>query len=435
MIGLPLATALGLAAIIGAGIFVLSGTAIAIAGSYAIVAFVLVGIVALIVALEFGELCSMFPNLRGASYSYVYEAFGSELSFITGIIIFFSGATSISVVALGFGSYLATLIGPGAAAYVMPVAIALIAVIAIVNILGAKKAAEADLGLVITKILILMLFIGFAMYFALGTGHFAVTNFAMPGSKIGITVIFSASIAIFFAYSGFGTISTLTAEVRGGSRTAVKAMVLAVMISLVLYTTIVFSLMLLAPASSYKIAADPFAFALSSAGAPSWLSVAIDIGAMVATASAAVAMMLSASRTVYQMGADGLLPSITKKFNKDTDSAVNGVIISSVIAFFMLFAGNIFVIAAVSSFGLLFAYLMVSLAVIHFRRTKRAAAFRMPLYPYLTVVAIVILLAFMTGIPREALIVGVILIIVLLGTYYLLREMRFKRVIRIRIFK
>ena len=109
-ISVIVATAVGLGAIIGAGIFVLSGTAIAIAGRNALIAFALVGFVALIVGLELGELGSIMPNVKGASYSYTYKAFGSELGFITGIVKYVSWATAISVISLGFGSYLATLV-------------------------------------------------------------------------------------------------------------------------------------------------------------------------------------------------------------------------------------------------------------------------------------------------------------------------------------
>ena len=84
------ATAVSLGAIIGAGIFVLSGTAIALAGADAIIAFIIVGIVAFMMALQLGELGSLMPKLKGASYSYTYKAFGSELGFITGILIYFS---------------------------------------------------------------------------------------------------------------------------------------------------------------------------------------------------------------------------------------------------------------------------------------------------------------------------------------------------------
>lgn len=123
-VGLAAATAVGLRAIIGAGILTLSGTAIARAGDWALFSFILVGLVAIVVALEMGELGSLFPQASGASYSYAYEAFGSELGF-TGISLYFSEAGSISVIALGFGSYFVNLFGLSASGDVSLIAIGL----------------------------------------------------------------------------------------------------------------------------------------------------------------------------------------------------------------------------------------------------------------------------------------------------------------------
>jgi basic amino acid/polyamine antiporter, APA family len=176
-VGLAVATSVGLGAIIGAGIFTLSGTAIALAGDWALFSFVLVGLVAVIVALEVGELSSLFPNLNGASYSFVYEAFGSELGFITGLLLYFSYASSIPVVALGFGSYLANLLGlsAGNTSYF---AIALIGALTMVNLGGIRKAARADFGLVIVKIVILLAVILFSAIYV--SEHGSATNFLSP---------------------------------------------------------------------------------------------------------------------------------------------------------------------------------------------------------------------------------------------------------------
>jgi Amino acid permease len=123
LIGVPLATAVGLGAIIGAGIFVLSGTSIALAGADALIAFVVVGLAAIILALEMGELSSLMPDVKGASYSYTFKAFGSRIGFITGIFRYLSLAVSISVVSLGFGAYLSSLLKLSASAYSIPFAI------------------------------------------------------------------------------------------------------------------------------------------------------------------------------------------------------------------------------------------------------------------------------------------------------------------------
>ncbi len=433
-IGLSAATAVGLGAIIGAGIFTLSGSAIALAGSNALLAFILVGVVAIIIAMELGELGSIMPDVKGASYSYVYNAFGSELGFITGIFRFSSYSIGISAIAIGFGAYFTSLFGLASSMSVY-FSILLIAVLAAINLRGIKKAANADLGLVMLKIGVLIVFIAFAMLIAFRSpSSFAVNFFTAHGQK-GIGAIFDASVAIFFAYSGFQTVSTFTSRVRNGAKGAANAILLSVIISMVIYVLVIIALIALMPASKYTINADPLSVALSYSHAPAYMPIIVDIGALVATASAALSMILGASRTVYQISADGLLPRILRKYDKDRDVAMNGVILSSIIAVLMLFAGNIYVIAAISNFGVLFSYFLIGFAVMHFRRHGRKAAFKTPLYPYLTIAGTVGVLAFMIGMPREALVFGVVLALLSLVAYYALREIEDKKVVKVRLFK
>ena len=431
-IGLAAATAVGLGAIIGAGIFTLSGTAIALAGDWALFSFILVGIVAVIVALEIGELTSLYPNLNGAAYSFVYEAFGSEMGFITGLLLYFSYASSIPVVALGFGSYLASLLGlaPGDADYF---AIALIAVLTVVNLAGIRKVARADLGLVIVKILILMAVIGFTVLYV--RDHGSATNFlALKAPGTGASGVFSASVAVFFAYSGFQAISTFATNIEGGATAAARAILLSVAISMALYVFIAASMLALVPASKFTISADPLAFVVSSVRAPAYLLTVVDVGALVATVSASLALLLSSSRMLRQIGLDGLLPKALRSYDEARDVARNGVLVSALIAVPMLYSGNIFVIAAISNFGLLFSYLMSSLALVHFRRLGRMGSFRIPLYPYLPITAMVAVLAFIIGMPQQALVFGVVLMLVLLVVYYALREYEEKEPVKVRFF-
>ncbi len=430
-ISIPVAVAVGLGAIIGAGIFVLSGTAVAIAGGYALLAFILVGFIALLVSLEIGELSSLMPNETGASYSFVFRAFGSELGFITGILLFFSYASSISVISLGFGSYLSSVLNLPTE-FNIPFAILLIFVLSILNILGIKKAAKADSLLVAIKVSILVLFILAALFIAFSHHTFSIINFSKPEGNI-MLAIFSASVAIFFAYSGFQSISTFTSKIKGRNGAA-KAIVIATSISLVLYVLVVFALLSLMPASAYKINADPLSFALLRVHAPSWIFILVDIGALIATTSASIAMILSSSRILYQMGKDRLLPRLFRNYNSQKDVAINGVIASSIIGVVMLFSGNIYTIAAISNFGLLFSYLMTSFAFLHFRRLGKKSSFTAPFYPYLPLITIFLLFVLMLGMPKIALTLGVILIILLISIYYTLRELKMKKPVAIRLF-
>ncbi len=435
LISVPVATAVGLGAIIGAGIFVLSGSAIALAGADAIIAFLIVGSIAVLVALQMGELGSIMPDTQGASYSYVYNAFGSELGFITGIIFYFSSAVAISAISLGFGSYLAGLLGMQSV-YAVYLAIPLILVLAALNLLGIKKAANADFVLVLIKMAVLALFIAFALNFAFGLGHFNLSNFGISASQAGLAPLAAASIAIFFAYSGFQTISTFTSEVRGGARSAAKSIMLAVILSLVVYTAVVISMLLLAPSSAYKVStADPISLALNAVSAPYGLELLVGIGALIATASASLAMLMRSSRIVYQLGKDGLLPRFLRRYNAKKDVSPNGVLVTVAISVAALFAGNVYIIAAISAFGVLFTYLMSSFALVHFRRIGKHGGFKAPLYPYISAISIIFLLGFMYGMPREALIIGIVLILALIITYYFLREYDEKKIVKTRLFR
>ena len=310
----------------------------------------------------------------------------------------------------------------------------LIVVLSLINMLGVKKAAQTDLGLVIVKICVLLVFVGFAMFVALTNKGLGISNISFGASGGTISAIFAASVVVFFAYSGFQSISTLTDRIKGGTRGYVTAILSAVVISIVLYLLVVFSLLLLLPPSAYQISADPLSYALTHAGAPQWLFIIVDVGALVATASATIAMILTASRSLYQMSVDKLMPKFLSKYNSRTDMAQNGILISAMIGVLMLFSGNIYIIAAIANFGLMFDYLIIGFDIIHFRRIGVNAPFRMPLYPYLPILGIVLLLAFFSGLPNEALVIGVILIISLIGIYYTLREVKRKKIIRVKLF-
>jgi basic amino acid/polyamine antiporter, APA family len=145
-------------------------------------------------------------------------------------------------------------------------------------------------------------------------------------------------------------------------------------------------------------------------------------------------MILRSSRQIYQMGLDHLLPFLTTNYDKKKDVAINGLIISAGLAILLLFAGDIYTIVSISNVGLFISYLMVSFAVIHFRRAGVKPPFKSPWHPYLSIITIIALLAFFIGLPAEALILGLVLMLVILIVYYFLREVRGKPPVRVRLF-
>jgi APA family basic amino acid/polyamine antiporter len=421
-VSLAEATAIGLGAIIGAGIFVLSGTSIALAGSYSLLAFIFIGVLSVLTALILGELATILPHVKGSTYSYAFEAFGHELGMLTGVMVYFSYSTSISAIAEGFGSYLSSLVGMH---LVIPFAILLIGVLTAVNLLGIQKAAQTDLILVLLKLSVLSFFIAFAIIIALP--HFTPYHFYSTPQQSTVTNFFSASVAIFFAYTGFQVITTFADKVRGGPRAAARAVMISVVVSMVFYVLVVLSMIILVPASEFKIVADPLEFALSYAKAPSWVIYVIDAGGLIATTSATLAMILASGRTLYQMSLDLGLPSFLKKYDEEKDVPTNTVILSSAIAVVTLFSGNIFVIASISNFGLLFSFVVSALALVHYRRKGVVGSYKTPFYPYSVTLTVVLLLSLLLGFPREALEINIGIMIMIIFASYVAKDIREER--------
>ena len=440
------AVAVGLGGIIGAGIFVMSGTMVSLAGWGALLAFAMTGLVAVIIALEMGELSSEMPRESGASYSFVYNAFGSELGFITGILLYLSFAVSISAIALGFGSYLASLTGlpSGWTSYLF--AALLIVALTSLDLRGVSEAARADFFIVAFKIAVLVAFIGFALLAGQSLG----ANLARPPQG-GVSGVFSASVIAIFAYAGFQSIATMTPNIRGGGRTAAKAILVAVAISLVLYVLVTLALLALVPTDLYAFRADPLSFALQSAAAPSWLFLLVNLAAMAATASASLAMIIAGTALMSQLSVDGLLPGALGRARTRHGTPVAALALTAAFGIAFMFLGDIYVIAAVSNFGILFSYLITGFALVKIRRMRRhpetharalqeagiasEGLFEMPLFPYLPAVGTAILIGFFFAFPSLALSIGIGLILSCLIAYYALREDRDEPVIRIRFFR
>lgn len=439
------ALAVGLGGIIGAGIFVLSGTMISLSGTGALIAFVLTGFVAVILALEMGELVSSMPNSSGASYSFVYNAFGSELGFITGVSLYLSFAASVSAISLGFGTYLASMLGMSTANFSHIFAIILILVLVGVNLEGIAEAAKADMVIVAFKVAVLVIFIIFALLF----GHFLSSNVKVPPIN-GTSGIFAASVIAMFAYAGFQSIATMAPHIKGGGRTAAKAILVSVVVSLFLYILVTLALLSLLPGTSFGQVADPLSFALKSASAPSWLFYLVDLAALAATTSATLAMMIAGSQLVFQLSEDGLLPRYFRRTEKKKGAPISAVLVTAVVGILLMFSGNIYIIAAISNFGILFSYLISGFALIKIRRARRHPdahsqfienaklamqnVFEMPLFPYLPIAGIVLLIAFFFGFPTIALSAGIGLVLACIIIYYAMREDKDEPVVKIRFF-
>jgi basic amino acid/polyamine antiporter, APA family len=392
------ALAVGLGNIIGAGIFVMAGSAIDAAGPGALVAFAITAALAISVGLSTAELSSTFSSLEGGVYSFARETLGETMGFLVGWFRLIAYAVSGGAVALGFSGYL---IGIGAPAYVYtPAAVLLILVLSLVELRGVRLASLAEEWLVLVKIVGLGVFV--VAVFTLTTFHGINFTPAFPYGALGIL---SAANIAFFAYSGFNTIATLTPDVQDGEKTVPRAIISSIVISTSLYVLIVFSLLVALNWSSYGTASNPLSLALSAIRAPLPISLIVDFAALAATFAVTLSLLVAGSRTAKQMGEDKLLPSFLDK------SSILPTVLVAAIMLGSLALGNVQSIAIVANFGIIFSYMLTGLEVAVARRKGFRPKFHSPGYPYTQAFATVLSIIMLLTLGLSSLTLGIITLI------------------------
>jgi basic amino acid/polyamine antiporter, APA family len=398
------AVSVGLGNIIGAGIFVLAGSAIQAAGPGALVAFGVTALLAITVGLNTAELSSRFPNLEGGVYSFARATMGDTVGFLVGWFRLIAYAVSGAAVALGFSSYLISAGMPAETYY--PAAALLIIALTLVEVRGIRLASEMEVGLVIVKIVGLAIFLA-AVFALAGFSH---GNFTPLFPTGGLGVLVAANIA-FFAYSGFNTIATLTPDVQDGERTVPRAIIASIVISTALYVLVVFALLLALNWTAYG-SANPLALALGSLNAPSAVSYAVDVAALAATFAVTLSMIIAGARTTKQMGEDALLPRWLGRGSVVPAVVIAGVMVAS------LGLGNVESIALVANFGIILSYMLTGVQVAITRRGGSATKFSSPGYPSVQVFSVVLSAAMLLGLGTQSLLLGVLTLFAGLAVHY-----------------
>ena len=254
-IGLFGVTALGIGAIIGSGIFVVTGIVAGIAGPAMIISVIIAGIIALFSALSVAELSVYLPE-EGGTYVYARKLISPFAGFIAGWIWIFSNIFVGAAVSLGFAHYFVTLFP------VVPVkgiAVIICLIFIIINYIGLKESTLLNNTLVSLKILILLFFIAF------GLGYFNGSQMT-PFAPAGISGILSGAALIFFAYTGFARVTIMAEEVKDPEKTIPRSIYFALAISTVLYILVSVIAVGLIGASALSQSGSPLAAAIGVSG-------------------------------------------------------------------------------------------------------------------------------------------------------------------------
>jgi APA family basic amino acid/polyamine antiporter len=416
-------TAMGIGAIIGAGIFVLTGTAAAkFAGPSIILSFVLGGIVCAFVGLCYSELAAMLP-VCGSSYTYTYATLGEIFAWIIGWDLILEYAMGAATVAVGWSGYIVSLLhnvginippalatapgtaikladGTTATGIVNLPAVFIIAILTTMLVLGTKESARLNNIMVAVKLIVVVAFIALGMFF-INSAHwhpFIPANTGEFGS-FGASGILRGAAVVFFAFIGFDAVSTAAQEAKKPQRDMPIGILGSLFICTLLYILVAGVLTGLVPYAELNVP-DPIAKGVDAIGL-TWFAILIKIGALSGLTTVILVLLYGQSRIFFTMSQDGLLPPLFAQVHPRLQTPHRSQILIGTIVAIVAALTPINVLGEMVSIGTLFAFILVCGAVIYLRRSDSNALrpFRVPGVPVVPILGILFCLLLMAGLP------------------------------------
>ena len=359
-------TVYGVGNILGAGIYALIGEVVAYTGNFSWLVFIIASIIGALTGLSYAELSAMFPK-SAAEFVYTEKAFKIRLlSFLLGWIIIFSGILSAATVALGFGGYLAALIGIPTIIPVAIFAVVLIVILSLINFVGIRASTMTNILFTLIEASGLILII------IIGIPHLGTVNFFVLPLGTSFSSIFSAVALIFFAYIGFEDIANIAEEVKKPARNLPRAIIYSIIITTILYCLTAFSVVSILDYELIAASPAPLSEVAKEILGPVG-GIIMSFIALFATANTVLIMMIVTSRMMYGMARDKALPEgiskVSPKF-KTPAVAILITMILTIIPLALYFFGNISTIADATVFGVLVTFFLVNLSLIVLRKKK-----------------------------------------------------------------
>jgi amino acid transporter/nucleotide-binding universal stress UspA family protein len=400
-LGLFEATMIGVGAMIGAGIFVLTGIAVGNAGPAAVIAFALNGVVTLFTALSYAELASAIPE-AGGGYSYIKKVMPNSIAFMSGWMLWFAYIVACSLYAKGFGSYflefferyipsfthnVVSVLGEGPAVAVLTVLIGILFLA--VNIIGTHATGKTENIITMAKIVILSVFIFFGVKQVLGAPEITAENFS-PLFPLGFSGVLAAMGLTFIAFEGYDLIATVSEEVKEPRRTIPKAILLSLSITIVIYLLVVFSCIGAVPAAeglpTWQLIGKYKEIGIIRAAQgfmPKFGVILILGGGLFATLSALNATIMASSRVAFSMGRDWMLPNLLSRVHSIRRTPVMAISLSGFLFLLVAVALPLEIIGISSSLLFLMTFALVNIALLMYRRrsTSPRPSFRVPFFP------------------------------------------------------
>jgi APA family basic amino acid/polyamine antiporter len=427
---------LGVGAIIGTGIFVLTGQAAAAnAGPAIVLSMVVAGLASALAGLCYSEFAASVP-VAGSAYTYAYATLGEFVAWVIGWDLILEYALGAATVAVGWSGNLMTLLhqmglgfpaalsaapgtvvavaggDPVTAVFNLPAVLITIAVTALL-IFGVSESATANAVVVVIKVAVVLIVIASgALFIDRANWHpFLPPNTGTFG-EFGWSGMLRGAGVIFFAYIGFDAVSTSAQEARNPQRDLPRGILGSLIICTVLYVLVSGVMVGLVPYKAMLNEPAPLVIAVQAAAdraaGTSWqgvmavVKVLVTVGALAGLSSVMLVMMLAQPRIFLAMSRDGLLPPWASRIHPRYHTPHISTIVTGVVVALAAGLTPIATLGTLVSIGTLMAFVIVSLGIIVLRRTRPdlPRPFRMPLVPFLPLLSAAVSFVLMLGLPR-----------------------------------
>ena len=384
--------ALGIGAIIGTGIFVITGQAAAqYAGPALTLSFVISALGCVFAGLCYAEFAAMIP-VSGSVYSYSYVTMGEFLAWFIGWDLILEYLFACSAVAVGWSGYMQNLLlewGMGLPPHLTQStfqytggtwaltgslinfpAVCIVALITALLLCGVRQSAWVNNAIVVVKVAVILLFIGFGLSYVDTSNWFPyIPENTGKFGEFGWSGILRGAAVVFFAYLGFDALSTAAQETRNPQKDMPKGILISLAICALLYVAVTAVLTGIVRYDELNVDA-PIALAIDRAGAGlAWMGPLIKLGALAGISSVILVMMMGQSRIYYAISSDGLLPTLFSKISPRRGVPQNAILFSGILtaAIAGLFPLN--VLGELVSIGTLMAFSIVCISIMVLRKT------------------------------------------------------------------
>ncbi|MBD8542781.1 amino acid permease [Oxalobacteraceae sp. CFBP 8755] len=397
---------LGIGAIVGTGIFVLTGTGAVTAGPGLSLSFVIAAMACCFAALCYAEFASTVP-VAGSIYTYSYATLGEFVAWMIGWDLLLEYGLATSTVAVGWSGYFQSLLSgfgvvlpdaltaaPGARPGVetlfnLPAFLIMMAITFLLS-LGMRESARLNNVMVIIKISVVLLFI------AVGVGHVKPENW-QPYMPYGMTGVMSAAALVFFAFIGFDAVTSAAEEVKNPARDLPIGIIGSLIICTILYVVVAAIMTGIVPHMDFKGVDHPVSLALQVAG-EDWVAGFVDLAAILGMSTVMLVMAYGQTRILFAMSRDGLMPARLSKVHPKYGTPFFATWLVGIIFGLIAAVVPLTVLAELVNIGTLAAFTLVSIAVIVLRKKRPdlPRAFRCPAVPLIPILAIIFCLVLMS---------------------------------------